>query len=136
MSYHFLVRCIPVWSMHYANLCFIYFKFWNPGCKGGKNLQLLEPVNGEEDNLSKLLYVSYNFLVWCIPIWSICYANLCSLFQLLKSRWLRGKKNIQLLEHVNGEEDNVPNYCCTIFFLLSKLGIFCCVENLFMNEVY
>ena len=49
---------------------------------------------------------------------------------------VKGKKNIQLLEHVNGEEDNVPNYCCTIFFLLSKLGIFHCVENLFMNEVY
>ena len=135
MSYHFLVRCIPIWSIHYANLCFLYFKIWNPGCKGGKNLQLLEPVNGEEDNVSKLLYVSYIFWydasqyeVYVMQIF-VHYFNFWNLGG-------KGEKNIQLLEHVNGEEDNVPNYCCTIFFLLSKLGIFHCVENLFMNEVY
>ena len=61
-------------------------------------------------------------------------------------RVVKGKKNLQLLEHVNGEEDNVSkllmsNILFTIFIAIINLikhtlEIFHSVENLFMNEVY
>ena len=59
---------------------------------------------------------------------------------------VKGKKIQQLLEHVNGEEDNeskllLPNILFNIFIstinpMIHTLGIFHSVENPFMNEVY
>ena len=58
-----------------------------------------------------------------------------------------GKKKYQLLlKHINGEKDNeskllLPNILHTIFIatinlMKHTLGIFHCVENSFMNELY
>ena len=59
---------------------------------------------------------------------------------------VKGEKNQQLLEHVNGEEGKeskllLPNILFTIFIttinpMKHTLGIFHSIENPFMNEVY
>ena len=84
----------------------LYFNFWNPSGNGGKNLQLLERVNREEDNVSKLLYV-LSFFGAMYP--NMKYTLCKTLFFISTSeiRVVKGKKNLQLLEHVNGKEDNV-----------------------------
>ena len=84
----------------------LYFNFWNPSGNGGKNLQLLERVNREEDNVSKLLYV-LSFFGAMYP--NMKYTLCKTLFFISTSeiRVVKGEKNLQLLEHVNGKEDNV-----------------------------
>ena len=49
-----------------------YFNFWNLGGKGEKNIQLLEHVNGEEDNVSKLLLHNIIFTIK-IRNFSLCW---------------------------------------------------------------
>ena len=104
--------------------------------RGEKKYTTARTCNGEEDNVSKLLYVFSFFDVMQIIV---------HFFKFWNPSGKRGK-NLQLLEQVNGEEDNIsklllPNILFTIFIatinpMKHTLGIFHSVENFFMYKVY